>query len=229
MLDDIHTYTQCIGITYGNTHVHLAIHTYIQLLHADEDGDGEVNFTEFLHALGIKDEAARNPDFVFMTRPDLSWKPQAQKLIMGMVNQTQTHRWLNGAHMMWPFMCQIEAWSKWSCVSDTIVAMPTFALSIFREYCFGYASCYLDATFRPRVVKMLPAFDRRSQGMATRDPLSYSGHGCFRCMQQHLTRNHALRGYLHLSIAWHINLHVNTRGDRPGPNGIDFPLYTFIS
>ena len=59
MLDDIHTYTQCIGITYGNTHVHLAIHTYIQLLHADEDGDGEVNFTEFLHALGIKDEAAR--------------------------------------------------------------------------------------------------------------------------------------------------------------------------
>lgn len=32
------------------------------LIKADADGDGEVNFSEFLHALGIKDEEERMQD-----------------------------------------------------------------------------------------------------------------------------------------------------------------------
>ncbi len=47
--------------------------------------------------------------------------------------------------MTWPFKCEAEAWDLWSCVADTMIALPAKGLRHFRATCLGTMTCHPEA------------------------------------------------------------------------------------
>jgi len=136
-------------------------------------------------ALGLWDalqrgDRAGDHDIVVLTRPDMLWRHgRGSGLVVAMA-----HLASNG-QFAWPFRCEDAAWNRWKCVADTIVALPAARLAAYRKSCLGMLSCHPDGR-DDGIIKMFDDPGGRRVGYDISG--GYSGHGCYRCMEQAITR-----------------------------------------
>ena len=115
-------------------------------------------------------------DWILFTRPDIVFKARGAELVLGMIPVGMVPG--SDKRIMWPFKCEPDAWNKWQCVADTLVALPAVSLEAYRSTCLGYLACRPDAQQREKLNIL-----RFDNGGGAHIGGGYSGHACYRCVK----------------------------------------------
>jgi len=115
---------------------------------------------------------------VVMARPDVFIKPDGERLLIDLVNQSMVT-------FVWPHKCETSSWAAFQLVSDLYFGMPSHYLAGFHSACLGRSGCYSmayqDKAGWSHVTKPQgAAFDMLSFEGAK--GVAQSGHSCYRCI-----------------------------------------------
>ena len=147
-------------------------------------------------ALALLDSAGPSSyDLVLFMRPDLEFTEHGHELALAMV--------ADKTRITWSSKCEHDAWVKWWCVNDVMLAIPEPLLGDMREDCFGYRSCVPENHLENPADGPKRQFDFY---WPTDNPrLIFSGHGCYRCAVQKLPKS------ARLGFAFDVERDANTR------------------